>query len=70
MEIVVRTGEAETVVRPQGGSAETAGAATNAGTAPSGPGESGMPPANVAATEPRRAASAADQSAGEAPQLG
>jgi hypothetical protein len=79
MEIVVRTGDAETVVRPETGSAETtpgglsvadAGTAKNAGAAPSSPGEVGVPPANVAATEPRRAATGADQSAGEAPQLG
>jgi hypothetical protein len=78
MEIVVRTGDAETVVRPETGSAGTpggmsaadAGTAKNAGAAPSSPGEVGAPPANVAATEPRRAATGADQSAGEAPQLG
>ena len=76
MEIVVRTGDGETVVRPETGSAAgasgaaDAGSAKNAGAAPSSPGEGGLPPANVAATEPPRVATGADQSAGGAPQLG
>jgi hypothetical protein len=78
MEIVVRTGDAETVVRPETGSTQTpggpsaadAGNAKNAGAAPASPGEVGAPPANVAATEPRRSAAGVDQSAGEAPPLG
>jgi hypothetical protein len=81
MEIVVRTGDAETVVKPETGSPDTmpagasgaatadAGTASNAGSAPASPGQSGAPPATVAATEPPRA-TGADQSAGAAPQLG
>jgi hypothetical protein len=82
MEIVVRTDNTETVVRPEAsgqgalpGAAPPAPAAvdargaTSAGEAPSAPGQSGAPPANVAAAEPPRAATGVDQSAGAAPGL-
>ena len=80
MEIVVRTDTAETVVRPESGSGQSAsgasggtpasaGAATSAGPAPSGPDSTGAPPANVAASEPPRSRTAADESAGAAPEL-
>ena len=82
MEIVVRTDNTETVVRPEASAQGTspgaapqapagmdARGATSAGEAPSAPGQSGVPPANVAATEPPRAATGADQSAGGAPAL-
>jgi hypothetical protein len=83
VEIVIRTEGTETVVKPQAGSSGTAPAAPppgtvgaearsgiSAGAAPTPPGPTGVPPVNVAATEPPRAATGADQSAGEAPSLG
>jgi hypothetical protein len=74
MEIVIRTDDGETVANPPSGSetspaqATDARTGTNAGEAPSPPDQGGVPPANVAATEPPRAATGADQSAGAAPQ--
>lgn len=82
MEIIVRTDNTETVVRPEGSSADAppagssqqpavadARGATSAGPAPTAPGETGVPQANVGETEPPQAATAADQSAGAAPGL-
>ena len=82
MEIVIRTAETGTTVSsrsadsaaapegpPQVSLAVDAVATINAGPAPTPPDQSGAPPANVAATEPPRPVSSADQSAGAAPSL-
>jgi hypothetical protein len=82
VEIVIRTEGTETVVKPEAGTSGTVPAALqqgtvgadarsgiSAGSAPTPPGPTGVPTVNVAATEPPRAATGADQPAGEAPAL-